>query len=246
YNNSYNKNNPQDKEQAENSIDTKSMTSECISDNKKMTLKDEVAESTINKHLLLQLYTKTKNKRNDQARLSHFYKNEEGSQKGHPLRFNTRQLKFKEIRCKTLVDAYNHKLEPGHIVHLNAWYQQLSNEMIEDLRFLTEYIYNVIYRLYEYYKDEKPDSVLFLESLFEKMVHGPDWKVYVLHLSSECRLAGVFWMSSDQQDLYRWFYDIVSELDIVNNAFIEDVNDEPQAILKSLLNEVKISNVIES
>ncbi|CAG8455268.1 7072_t:CDS:2 [Cetraspora pellucida] len=47
-NNPYVKNNSQDKEQAEDSIDTKSMTSECILDNKKMALEDEVTESTIN------------------------------------------------------------------------------------------------------------------------------------------------------------------------------------------------------
>ncbi|CAG8688528.1 1910_t:CDS:2, partial [Cetraspora pellucida] len=43
-----------------------------------------------------------------------------------------------KIRYKTLIDAHNHELEPEHIVHLNARYRQLSNEMIEDLRFLTE------------------------------------------------------------------------------------------------------------
>ncbi|CAG8695079.1 7826_t:CDS:2, partial [Cetraspora pellucida] len=70
------------------------------------------------------------------------------------------------------IDQNLHHLhvKPGYIVHLNARYQQLSNEMIEDLRILTEYIYNVIYCLCEYYKDEKPDSGLFLESLFEKML----------------------------------------------------------------------------
>ncbi|CAG8688024.1 10303_t:CDS:1, partial [Cetraspora pellucida] len=125
-NNPYVKNNSQDKEQAEDSIDTKSTTSECISDNEEMALEDKVAESTINKEPVNTVYitkskstdsmetevvdlmvtldkisnnpeetpfttvtyrkTKTKNKRKDQARLSHPYKNEEGSQKGHPLR----------------------------------------------------------------------------------------------------------------------------------------------------------------
>ncbi|CAG8654403.1 13308_t:CDS:1, partial [Cetraspora pellucida] len=126
HNNPYIKNNFQDKEQAENSIDTKFTTSKCISDNEKMALEDEVAESTINKEpvntvnitdikstdsietevadsmvildkinnnpkktpftIVTYKKTKTKNKRKDQARLSHSYKNEEGSQKGHPLR----------------------------------------------------------------------------------------------------------------------------------------------------------------
>ncbi|CAG8665732.1 8333_t:CDS:2, partial [Cetraspora pellucida] len=92
-NNPYVKNNSKNKEQAEDSIDTKSMTSECISDNEKMALEDEVAESTINEEPVNTVYItdskstdsmkteKDKNKRKDQARSSHPYKNEEGSQK---------------------------------------------------------------------------------------------------------------------------------------------------------------------
>ncbi|CAG8834734.1 32259_t:CDS:1, partial [Gigaspora margarita] len=50
------------------------------------------------------------------------------------------------------------------------------------------------------YVNKKPDSGLFLEALFEKIVHNPDWKVYVRHLGSKRRLADVFWMSPNQQD----------------------------------------------
>ncbi|CAG8728560.1 17469_t:CDS:2, partial [Cetraspora pellucida] len=38
------------------------------------------------------------------------------------------------------------------------------------------YIYNAIYCLCENHKDEKLDSSLFLEALFEKMIYDPDWK----------------------------------------------------------------------
>ncbi|CAG8597259.1 13299_t:CDS:2, partial [Cetraspora pellucida] len=49
HNNPYIKNILQNKEQAEDSIDTKSITSECISDNEEMALEDEVTKPTINK-----------------------------------------------------------------------------------------------------------------------------------------------------------------------------------------------------
>ncbi|CAG8745986.1 13957_t:CDS:1, partial [Cetraspora pellucida] len=47
-NNPYINNNLQDKEQTEDSMDTKSLISECVSDNEEMILENEVAESTIN------------------------------------------------------------------------------------------------------------------------------------------------------------------------------------------------------
>ncbi|CAG8515771.1 262_t:CDS:2, partial [Cetraspora pellucida] len=62
HNNPYVKNNSQDKEQAENLIDTKSTTSECILDNEEMALEDEVAESTINEEPIARAQTAWKQK----------------------------------------------------------------------------------------------------------------------------------------------------------------------------------------
>ncbi|CAG8639905.1 7803_t:CDS:2, partial [Racocetra persica] len=103
-----------------------------------------------------------------------------------------------QISCTTLVDVHDHKLQSGQLAHLNARYRKLSNEMMEDLRFLTEYIYNAIYRLCKRYKNKKPDSSLFLEALFEKMALNPDWK-----------------------DLYQRFHDVVLN-DNTSNALVED------------------------
>ncbi|KAF0534776.1 protein far1-related sequence 5-like [Gigaspora margarita] len=184
--------------------------------------------------------------------------------------------------------------QPLEVTPLNSTHQYID-------------IYNAIYRLCERYKDEKPDSGLFIEALFEKMVHNPGWKVYVRHLGSERHLAGVFWMSPDQQDLledelqYNKLVDLkasntliglpylfsqfftnidailvqfltflilswqqfqisqsltykgclvsfsvkILEIDTVNDAFIEDVNNEPQITLKSLLNGVEVSSKLE-
>ncbi|CAG8819075.1 18499_t:CDS:2, partial [Gigaspora margarita] len=65
-------------------------------------------------------------------------------------------------------------------------------------------IYNVIYRLCERYKDKKPDSGLFLEALFEKIVHNSDWKVYVRNLGSERHLAANALVEDEMASTYAW------------------------------------------
>ena len=57
--------------------------------------------------------------------------------------------------------------------------------------------------------DEKSDSVLFLNVLFEKMTHDPRWKVFIRHSGNECHLSGIFWMAPSQQELYQRFSDVV-------------------------------------
>ncbi|CAG8735077.1 30001_t:CDS:2 [Gigaspora margarita] len=64
---------------------------------------------------------------------------------------------IEQISCTTLDDVHNHELQPGQIAHLNARYRQLN---------------------------KKPDSSLFLEALFKKIVHNLDWKVYIRHLGT--------------------------------------------------------------
>jgi hypothetical protein len=57
--------------------------------------------------------------------------------------------------------------------------------------------------------DERLDSALFLDVLFEKISQDPRWKVFIRHSGNECRLSGIFWMSPSQQDLYQRFNDVV-------------------------------------
>lgn len=138
-----------------------------------------------------------------------------------------------QIRCTTLVDVHNHELNPTEIAHLNARYRQFNEDMIQDLRFFTDCkvapiiqleilkkkhphhvfhkqdVYNSIYKLRENCKNEYPDTGSLLNSLFEKMTEDPNWKVFIHHSGNERRLSGIFWMSSEQQDLYHRFHDVL-------------------------------------
>ena len=70
-------------------------------------------------------------------------------------------------------------------------------------------IYNAIYKLRQNDKNEKLDSVLFLNVLLEKMTQDPRWKVFIRHSGNEFHLSGIFWMSPSQQELYQQFSDVV-------------------------------------
>ena len=87
---------------------------------------------------------------------------------------------------------HNHEVNPAQISHIIARYQHLNSEMIQDLKFFMDCkvalitqleilkkkypehvfhkqdIYNAIYKLCQNDKNEKLDSVLFLNVLLEK------------------------------------------------------------------------------
>jgi hypothetical protein len=138
-----------------------------------------------------------------------------------------------QIECITLKDVHNHEVNPAQISHIIARYRRLNSEMIQDLKFFMDCkvapitqleilkkkypehvfhkqdIYNVIYKLRQSDRDEKLDSVLFLNVLLEKMIQDPHWKVFIQHSGNECHLSGIFWMSPSQQELYQRFSDVV-------------------------------------
>jgi hypothetical protein len=70
-------------------------------------------------------------------------------------------------------------------------------------------VYNAIYKLRQNNKNEKPDIILLLDSLFEKISQDPQWKVFIWHAGSEKRLSGIFWISLSQQELYQRFFDVL-------------------------------------
>src|SRR5581483_6426137 len=98
-----------------------------------------------------------------------------------------------QIGCTTLKDVHNHEVNPAQISHIIARYRHLNSEMIQDLKFFMDCkvapitqleilkkkypehvfhkqdIYNAIYKLRQNDKNEKLDSVLFLNVLLEKM-----------------------------------------------------------------------------
>ncbi|CAB4423154.1 unnamed protein product [Rhizophagus irregularis] len=138
-----------------------------------------------------------------------------------------------QIGCTTLKDVHNHEVNPAQISHIIARYRRLNSEMIQDLKFFSDCkiapitqleilkkkypehvfhkqdVYNAIYKLRQSNRDEKLDSVLFLNVLLEKMTQDPRWKIYIRHSGNECRLSGIFWMSPSQQELYQRFSDVV-------------------------------------
>ncbi|CAB5309920.1 unnamed protein product [Rhizophagus irregularis] len=138
-----------------------------------------------------------------------------------------------QIGCTTLKDVHNHEVNPAQISHIIARYRRLDSEMIQDLKFFSDCkvapitqleilkkkypehvfhkqdVYNAIYKLRQSNRDEKLDSVLFLNVLLEKMTQDPRWKIYIKHSGNECRLSGIFWMSPSQQELYQRFSDVV-------------------------------------
>ena len=138
-----------------------------------------------------------------------------------------------QVKCTSLKDIHNHEVNPTQLPHIIARYRRFDNEMIKDLKFFLDCkvapiiqleilkrkypehvfhkqdVYNAIYNLCQNNKNERPDSLLFLDILFEKITQDPRWKVFVRHTGSENRLSGIFWMSPSQQELYRRFSDIV-------------------------------------
>ncbi|PKB98467.1 hypothetical protein RhiirA5_403934 [Rhizophagus irregularis] len=108
-----------------------------------------------------------------------------------------------QIGCTTLKDVHNHEVNPAQISHIIARYRRLNSEMIQDLKFFSDCkvapitqleilkkkypehvfhkqdVYNAIYKLRQSNRDEKLDSVLFLNVLLEKMTQDPRWKIYI-------------------------------------------------------------------
>src|SRR3954468_1480055 len=118
-----------------------------------------------------------------------------------------------QIGCTTLKDVHYHEVNPTQISHIIARYRRLNSEMIQDLKFFIDckvapITQLEILKLRQSDRDEKLDSVLFLNVLLEKMIQDPCWKVFIQHSGNECRLSGIFWMSPSQQELYQRFSDV--------------------------------------
>jgi hypothetical protein len=98
-----------------------------------------------------------------------------------------------QVKCTTLMDVYNHEINPAQITHVIARYRHFSNEMMQNLKFFLDCkvapitqleilkkkhpehvfhkqdVYNVIYKLCQNNMNEKQDSVLFLDILLKKI-----------------------------------------------------------------------------
>ncbi|CAB5345802.1 unnamed protein product [Rhizophagus irregularis] len=226
-----------------------------------------------------------------------------------------------QVKCTSLKDIHNHEVNPIQLPHIIARYRRFDNEMIKDLKFFLDCkvapiiqleilkrkypehvfhkqdVYNAIYNLCQNNKNERPDSLLFLDILFEKMTQDPRWKVFVRHTGSENRLSEEainkryeeeirYCQLTDLKAKYttvglphlssQFFSDvdtvivefltslilslqhfqisqsftyegqlIFCSFDVYDN-FVEDIVDEPQVMLKSILNDMDISNVVET
>jgi len=97
-----------------------------------------------------------------------------------------------EIKCTTLNNVHNHEVNPAQIPHVIPRYRHFNDEMIQDLKFFMDCkvapitqleilkkkypehvfhkqdVYNAIYKL-QRNNNERPDSLLFLDTLFEKI-----------------------------------------------------------------------------
>ncbi|CAG8845476.1 25575_t:CDS:2, partial [Gigaspora margarita] len=73
-----------------------------------------------------------------------------------------------KVKCTTLKNIHNHKINPAQICDIIARYQHFNKEMMQDIKFFSDYIYNAIYKLHKNIND-RLDSVSFLDTLFEKM-----------------------------------------------------------------------------
>ncbi|CAG8770918.1 6737_t:CDS:2, partial [Racocetra persica] len=100
------------------------------------------------------------------------------------------------IKCTTLESKHTYELNPAKISDVIVRYRHFSDDMIQDI---------------------ETDSVLFLDTLFEKMFQD----LYIRHFGAERRLSGVFWMSLSQQELYQRFSDVVLN-DNTSNALVEN------------------------
>jgi hypothetical protein len=138
-----------------------------------------------------------------------------------------------KVKCTTLKGTHNHEINPAQVVHIIARYRRLSGDMIQDLKFFMDCkvapitqleilkkkypehifhkqdVYNAIYKLRQSNKTEKLDTTSLLDILFEKISQDPRWKVFIRHAGNERRLAGIFWMSPSQIELYQRFSDVV-------------------------------------
>ncbi|CAB4434489.1 unnamed protein product [Rhizophagus irregularis] len=120
-----------------------------------------------------------------------------------------------QVKCTSLKDIHNHEVNPTQLPYIIARYRRFDNEMIKDLKFFLDCkvapiiqleilkrkypehvfhkqdVYNAIYNLCQNNKNERPDSLLFFDILFEKITQDPRWKVFVRHTGSENRLSGI-------------------------------------------------------
>ncbi|CAG8662539.1 13577_t:CDS:10 [Gigaspora margarita] len=103
------------------------------------------------------------------------------------------------VKCTTLVNTHNYEINPTQICNIVARYRRLSKEMIQDIKFYLEYKVAPIAQLEMLKKNDRLDSISFLDILFEKMFQNPCWKVFIRHSDTEYRLL----------ELYRRFSDVV-------------------------------------
>ncbi|GBC42719.2 hypothetical protein GLOIN_2v1481191 [Rhizophagus irregularis DAOM 181602=DAOM 197198] len=194
-----------------------------------------------------------------------------------------------QIGCTTLKDVHNHEVNPAQISHIIARYRRLNSEMIQDLKFFSDCkvapitqleilkkkypehvfhkqdVYNAIYKLRQSNRDEKLDSVLFLNVLLEKMTQDPPnalvedgmastytWILQCLMKATDNIAPKAFWTDSEinlksklglRFNVFRHYMNLQAET--IDDNFIEVV-DEPQITLKAILDCIDTSNIIEN
>ncbi|CAB5184916.1 unnamed protein product [Rhizophagus irregularis] len=124
-------------------------------------------------------------------------------------------IRRKSFRCSSsgnyeprkLMDQKLHRLHDCKVAPITQL--EILKKKYPEHVFHKQDVYNAIYKLRQSNRDEKLDSVLFLNVLLEKMIQDPRLKIYIRHSGNECRLSGIFWMSPSQQELYQRFSDVV-------------------------------------